>query len=131
MSPKALLPHVPRREGFRQADAVEHLGGFVAHAEHHAVQAAFRFGQAVGAGLMREAAGAGRERERAAGQPDDVAIADVHRGQRQPIAAVARSEEHTSELQSLMRISYAVFGLKTKISRAASHVHITTNYQRD
>src|SRR3546814_3638290 len=29
---------------------------------------------------------------------------------------VARSEEHTSELQSLMRISYAVFCLKTKIS---------------
>src|SRR3546814_10917584 len=26
----------------------------------------------------------------------------------------ARSEEHTSELQSLMRISYAVFGLKKK-----------------
>src|SRR3546814_8991510 len=26
----------------------------------------------------------------------------------------ARSEEHTSELQSLMRISYAVFFLKTK-----------------
>src|SRR3546814_4706132 len=25
-----------------------------------------------------------------------------------------RSEEHTSELQSLMRISYAVFGLKNK-----------------
>src|SRR3546814_2051910 len=28
-----------------------------------------------------------------------------------------RSEEHTSELQSLMRISYAVFCLKTKTSR--------------
>src|SRR3546814_1433590 len=28
--------------------------------------------------------------------------------------AVARSEEHTSELQSLMRISYAVFCLKNK-----------------
>src|SRR3546814_9203931 len=28
--------------------------------------------------------------------------------------AVARSEEHTSELQSLMRISYAVFCLKKK-----------------
>src|SRR3546814_5477405 len=27
---------------------------------------------------------------------------------------VSRSEEHTSELQSLMRISYAVFCLKTK-----------------
>src|SRR3546814_10402728 len=29
-----------------------------------------------------------------------------------------RSEEHTSELQSLMRISYAVFCLKTKTKRA-------------
>src|SRR3546814_10433873 len=29
-------------------------------------------------------------------------------------AAVGRSEEHTSELQSLMRISYAVFCLKKK-----------------
>src|SRR3546814_4411627 len=28
-----------------------------------------------------------------------------------------RSEEHTSELQSLMRISYAVFCLKKKINR--------------
>src|SRR3546814_8303793 len=30
------------------------------------------------------------------------------------LVAVARSEEHTSELQSLMRISYAVFCLKKK-----------------
>src|SRR3546814_2177766 len=30
------------------------------------------------------------------------------------IAAAKRSEEHTSELQSLMRISYAVFCLKKK-----------------
>src|SRR3546814_2818568 len=30
-------------------------------------------------------------------------------------ASLARSEEHTSELQSLMRISYAVFCLKKKI----------------
>src|SRR3546814_7169841 len=30
-------------------------------------------------------------------------------------AAVSRSEEHTSELQSLMRISYAVFCLTKKI----------------
>src|SRR3546814_2344772 len=29
-------------------------------------------------------------------------------------AVIARSEEHTSELQSLMRISYAVFCLKKK-----------------
>src|SRR3546814_10065931 len=31
------------------------------------------------------------------------------------IAAAKRSEEHTSELQSLMRISYAVFCLKKNI----------------
>src|SRR3546814_2611833 len=39
--------------------------------------------------------------------------ADVlHRQDR--IEAICRSEEHTSELQSLMRISYAVFCLKKK-----------------
>src|SRR3546814_6893953 len=32
-----------------------------------------------------------------------------------------RSEEHTSELQSLMRISYAVFCLKKKNSHNAKH----------
>src|SRR3546814_9052947 len=31
-----------------------------------------------------------------------------------PMAVLVRSEEHTSELQSLMRISYAVFCLKKK-----------------
>src|SRR3546814_14492328 len=33
-----------------------------------------------------------------------------------PFRARQRSEEHTSELQSLMRISYAVFCLKKKIN---------------
>src|SRR3546814_8035455 len=33
---------------------------------------------------------------------------------RSPVGAIDRSEEHTSELQSLMRISYAVFCLKQK-----------------
>src|SRR3546814_7829844 len=33
---------------------------------------------------------------------------------RRSLAAKSRSEEHTSELQSLMRISYAVFVLKQK-----------------
>src|SRR3546814_7270001 len=36
---------------------------------------------------------------------------------------IVRSEEHTSELQSLMRISYAVFCLKTKT------IKITESYQ--
>src|SRR3546814_4703995 len=35
----------------------------------------------------------------------------------QPFFLEKRSEEHTSELQSLMRISYAVFCLKKKITR--------------
>src|SRR3546814_994495 len=40
-----------------------------------------------------------------------------------------RSEEHTSELQSLMRISYAVFCLKKKITKKESIRHNTKEYQ--
>src|SRR3546814_4144134 len=42
------------------------------------------------------------------------------------VAAHRRSEEHTSELQSLMRISYAVFCLKKKKKRRRqkSSVHM-------
>src|SRR3546814_8124342 len=36
-----------------------------------------------------------------------------------------RSEEHTSELQSLMRISYAVFCLKTKNQPTYTQTHAT------
>src|SRR3546814_8388472 len=57
---------------------------------------------------------------------------DLERGRARPSGAIRasprrrsrRSEEHTSELQSLMRISYAVFCLQTKI-----HKHTSTNYQ--
>src|SRR3546814_10763221 len=38
----------------------------------------------------------------------------------------ARSEEHTSELQSLMRISYAVFCLKKKKENRKIHNHNIT-----
>src|SRR3546814_10703897 len=37
-------------------------------------------------------------------------------------AGVDRSEEHTSELRSLMRISYAVFCLKKKTQKKYSHL---------
>src|SRR3546814_5463389 len=66
----------------------------------------------------------------AAGQPGDGRIARLgEQGQQEPVGgqeglgsadlrerlpAGDRSEEHTSELQSLMRISYAVFCLKKK-----------------
>src|SRR3546814_7323326 len=44
-----------------------------------------------------------------------------------PLAALAtaRSEEHTSELQSLMRISYAVLCLKTKKKHLNDRQHST------
>src|SRR3546814_9708875 len=47
-------------------------------------------------------------------------------------AGQARSEEHTSELQSLMRISYAVFCLKKKknndrYTQMSAYVRITTD----
>src|SRR3546814_1665987 len=44
------------------------------------------------------------------------------------LAALAgvRSEEHTSELQSLMRISYAVFCLKKKNHKKQNHLYYIT-----
>src|SRR3546814_1074468 len=50
------------------------------------------------------------------------ARAGGYRGRRHPPRARPRSEEHTSELQSLMRNSYAVFCLQTK-----KHTNTTTN----
>src|SRR3546814_6004155 len=41
-----------------------------------------------------------------------------------------RSEEHTSELQSLMRISYAVFCLKKKITKKNEHNKNKTSTQK-
>src|SRR3546814_9154015 len=55
------------------------------------------------------------------------AHAECRRGQgggdrrRRPEGAQPRSEEHTSELQSLMRLSYAVFCLKKK--KDTTHIH--------
>src|SRR3546814_4251634 len=49
----------------------------------------------------------------ASGKPASGPAAGLH----QLSGAELRSEEHTSELQSLMRISYAVFCLKKKRTR--------------
>src|SRR3546814_4495819 len=48
-------------------------------------------------------------------------------GPRQSLQLQTRSEEHTSELQSLMRISYAVFCLKKK--QTTHHTRIKKHYQ--
>src|SRR3546814_5446791 len=45
---------------------------------------------------------------------DDHIVIEATGNAQAVVEAVARSEEHTSELQSLMRISYAVFCLKKK-----------------
>src|SRR3546814_6541893 len=69
------------------------------------------------------AARAGRPRT-AAGRPDSPDVGRIRRKPRPP--GRRRSEEHTSELQSLMRISYAVFCLKKKTTNKLKHLHITT-----
>src|SRR3546814_2636284 len=53
------------------------------------------------------------------------ALECCHRGWGESvIIGVARSEEHTSELQSLMRISYAVFCLKKKKNTIIEDIHM-------
>src|SRR3546814_7298465 len=60
-------------------------------------------------------------------------LARVHRIAFQPVDLstldLGRSEEHTSELQSLMRISYAVFCLKKKNNKNqnTTTIHTTLN----
>src|SRR3546814_9781802 len=49
-----------------------------------------------------------------------------HRGAAALMAWHHRSEEHTSELQSLMRISYAVFCLKKKKTYQTRHTQTTS-----
>src|SRR3546814_3988849 len=47
-------------------------------------------------------------------QVSEASLGEAHEQLTRPGVELARSEEHTSELQSLMRISYAVFCLKKK-----------------
>src|SRR3546814_2912315 len=71
-----------------------------------------RHGQRVRA----EAFGLGERHRGRADAPQAVGIASDRRRALHEVehAETGRSEEHTSELQSLMRISYAVFCLKQK-----------------
>src|SRR3546814_7143208 len=86
--------------------------------------------QSVRARAQRPAAGAVRTGGRAgtgARGPAEQHAAGAE-GRARAGAAVRRSEEHTSELQSLMRISYAVFCLKKKTDThkdTTQHKHTT------
>src|SRR3546814_5915010 len=81
-----------------------------------------RAGRGIGRGARRQCgAGAARHDPVAAVERDQFLPAD-------------RSEEHTSELQSLMRISYAVFCLKKKNEKRTNtnteYIHLS-NYQTE
>src|SRR3546814_1937997 len=65
----------------------------------------------------------GSRPHRRRGDPGRVRDPDLRDAAHLP-AAQARSEEHTSELQSLMRNSYAVFCLKKK-TNTKKHIQIT------
>src|SRR3546814_6039849 len=90
-------------------------------------------------GARRHAAEEDHQRDRQATRPYPVGQrrlgGDIEAGQHRDPAEAAknsawkggsgtgrqRSEEHTSELQSLMRISYAVFCLKKKTNKRTNH----------
>src|SRR3546814_6557137 len=59
--------------------------------------------------------------QRLAGAAEKVEAGTEHLRLAAQAVWVLRSEEHTSELQSLMRISYAVFCLKKKNTNNPSH----------
>src|SRR3546814_9904927 len=72
--------------------------------------------------LFRSLAGRGRGLRR-----DRRSAGDSRRGDcldRQAFHRRARSEEHTSELQLLMRISYVVFCLKKQITGIHNHFYL-------
>src|SRR3546814_4043915 len=73
--------------------------------EHHVVFDAEHLGRHVGE-LLRDCA-------------EDVPVASGFPGR-----VYSRSEEHTSELQSLMRISYAVFCLKNKNNNTVELIYM-------
>src|SRR3546814_8594780 len=62
-----------------------------------------------------------RHAEEAAELGVPAAAREVHQRGARGGGDVGRSEEHTSELQSLMRISYAVFCLKKKTKHTQTH----------
>src|SRR3546814_3478100 len=99
----------------RQVQAVcQDCGGTTARRHGNEQPVEFRHiepGARAACGLHAHAVSVGRDHLDISGAADQQ---DMAANQKQIIGIAARSEEHTSELQSLMRISYAVFCLKKK-----------------
>src|SRR3546814_5494828 len=62
----------------------------------------------------------GRASDALEGRSDGDGLSEAQR----ELLGAFRSEEHTSELQSLMRISYAVFCLKKKKKTTSTNTHV-------
>src|SRR3546814_3817043 len=71
-----------------------------------------------------------RRRRRDQGADPGAADLPLQHGRHPDDVQRRRSEEHTSELQSLMRISYAVFGLKKKTQTDHAKQHQPTTKER-
>src|SRR3546814_4099672 len=56
-------------------------------------------------------------------------VSELDKGSRRLLDHFLRSEEHTSELQSLMRISYAVFCLTNKNQTIPTQTHQHNNHK--
>src|SRR3546814_6243688 len=78
--------------------------------------------------VPRATTGGHRDRHEQAG--DDGADQHAAEHLRAGFGATERSEEHTSELQSLMRISYAVFCLKKKNKQSHYLTHAQDTNKR-
>src|SRR3546814_8622802 len=139
--PAAGLPRLslawPRRR--RRPDPHRYRAGADQYRRHRLVRLAG--GKHPGRGLgIRPAADRQDSRRRALGaDPRGAAALGRHRDLHHRRAGLAlsgvRSEEHTSELQSLMRISYAVFCLKkkkrttyTKLTKKNNDTYVKTTY---
>src|SRR3546814_2433712 len=94
------------------------------HSIHRATYYCMRWRRA--AGGRRPAGGGGGYRPRADRDAQQRASGENQRF-RSFRRAPARSEEHTSELQSLMRISYAVFCLKKKTIKQLNNCKLSTH----
>src|SRR3546814_6539635 len=89
------------------ADAEQHVAADRPAGDRHAVGAARHADIAADRPVRKD--------DRVVAEPgDEVAVDDAARHVEEIVGEFHRSEEHTSELPSLMRISYAVFCLKKK-----------------
>src|SRR3546814_4568694 len=76
----------------------------------------------LGVGIRRGVAAAARARAPCA----DAELVHTGNVRARRTLHVARTEEHTSELQSLMRIPYAVFCLKKKITGKTQNIRVNS-----